>query len=130
MDEKELLQTLRALEVELHQPEIRADRMKLDRSLHRDFREFGRSGQAYSKAEILEEVSGQVGSHRVWSQDYHMERLGEGLVLLTYKSAHISTEGILERHTIRSSLWEFTEGRWQMRFHQGTPTNAFNREAI
>lgn len=129
MDEKELLETLRALEVELHQPEIRSDRRKLDGFLHQRFREFGRSGRAYSKADILDEFSGQPQLDRIWSQEFQAELLTEGLALLTYKSAHITAEGKLERHTIRSSLWQFTEHRWQMLFHQGTPTHAFPRNA-
>jgi hypothetical protein len=129
MDAKFLLDTLRTLEVELHQPEVRSDRRRLDRLLHERFREFGRSGRAYTKAEILSEFSHEQQTYEVWSQDFKLEPLSECLALLTYRSAHISIDGELEQHTNRASLWQLTERGWQMLFHQGTPTDAFPRDA-
>lgn len=124
-----LLETLRALEVALHQPDVRSDREQLDRLLHPRFREFGRSGRIYSKAQILAELSKQAPTYKVWSQDFEVEPLTEGLALLTYESAHVNDAGELERCTHRSSLWQLTGCGWQMRFHQGTPTEAFPRNA-
>jgi hypothetical protein len=129
MDEMALLDTLRRLEIELHQPEVRSDRRRLDGLLHRRFRELGRSGRAYSRGEIVAEFADGPQTHKIWSQEFQVEPLTEGLVLLTYKSAHINADGKLERHTIRSSLWQSTEHGWQIRFHQGTPTQAFPRDA-
>ena len=48
-----LLSQLKALEVELHQPVARGDAARLDALLHEDFREFGRSGATYTKADIV-----------------------------------------------------------------------------
>jgi hypothetical protein len=59
------------------------------------------------------------------SQDFEHEQLAAGLALLTYRSAHVKAGGAIERHTLRASLWELTEIGWQLRFHQGTPTEAF-----
>jgi hypothetical protein len=129
MDAKALLETLRTLEVALHQPDMRSDRGKLDRLLHPRFREFGRSGRIYAKAEILAEFSDQPQTYEVWSQEFRVELLSQGLALLTYKSAHINGEGKLERYTNRSSLWQFTQCGWQMLFNQGAPTEAFPRDA-
>lgn len=129
MESDMLLATLRALEVALHQLGVRSDRARLDQLLHPRFREFGRSGRIYTKAEILAEFSQHLQTHRVWSQDFQLEPLTEGLALLTYKSAHINSAGKLERHANRASLWQLTEVGWQMLFHQGTPTAAFPRDA-
>ena len=129
MDVVVLLETLRTLEVALHQPEVRRDRRKLDALLHPRFREFGRSGRIYDRPEVLDEFSEQPQSHKVWSQEYRVEPLAEDAALLTYKSAHIGNDGSLERHTIRSSLWLHTVKGWQMLFHQGTPTEPFPRHA-
>jgi len=127
MDNEALLATLRTLEVSLHQREVRCDRAQLDRLLDPRFREYGRSGRIYTKADILAEFSGRPSIHKVWSQDFRVEALAEGLALLNYKSAHIVGNGELERFTIRSSLWEMTERGWQLLFHQGTPTERFPR---
>src|SRR5215207_2251740 len=127
MDAKALLETLRTLEVALHQPQVRSDREQLDRLLHPRFREFGRSGRIYSKADILAELPDEPQAYEVWSQELAVEPLSEDLALITYRSAHINGDGELERHTNRSSLWQLTEHGWQMLFHQGTPTDAFSR---
>jgi len=128
MNVSPLLDTLRKLEVEMHQPHVRADRQKLLQLLHPKFFEVGRSGTVYSRANVLAEFSNHAQSYRVWSQDFQIERLTESLALLTYRSAHVADDGTLERHTQRASLWQCTEQGWQLRFHQGTPIAAFEKQ--
>lgn len=125
MDAAVLLETLRSLEMALHRPEVRRDRGRLDALLHARYREFGRSGRIYERTEVLAEFSERPQTYTVWSQEYRVESLGEGVALLTYKSAHIGEDGSLGRHTNRSSLWLHTENGWKMLFHQGTPTQPF-----
>jgi hypothetical protein len=129
MEAKVLLAQLRILEVMLHQPAVRSDPEKLARLLHERFREFGRSGRIYTRGEILSEFSQVPPAYEVWSQDFQAELLSEGVVLLTYRSAHINRDGELERHTNRASLWQQTEHGWQLLFHQATPTGPFPRDA-
>lgn len=57
MEAGALLQTLRSLELECQRPEVRGDRRVLDRLLHPDFREFGRSGRIYDRTEELKGFS-------------------------------------------------------------------------
>jgi hypothetical protein len=38
-------------------------------------------------------------------------------------------DGALERHTLRTSLWQSTGQGWQLRFHQGSPVAAFEKHA-
>jgi hypothetical protein len=122
-----LLDTLRTLEVALHQPAVRSDRGRLDALLHPAFREFGRSGVMYTRAEILAEFATAQQRYTVWSQDFVAESISDDLVLLTYRSAHANGAGVLDRHAIRASLWQRTERGWQMRFHQGTATQGFEK---
>jgi uncharacterized protein YndB with AHSA1/START domain len=129
LDTKSLLDTLRTLEVALHQPEVRSDLARLERLLHESFRESGRSGRTYTRAEVLAEFSREPQAYEVWPQDFQLQPLSEGLALLTYRSAHVKSDGALERYTNRSSLWQLTEHGWQLLFHQGTPTDAFPRDA-
>ena len=42
--------------------------------------------------------------------------------MLTYVSSHVLPDGIHDQHTLRRSIWQLSEQGWQMRFHQGTPT--------
>jgi hypothetical protein len=120
-----LLDTLRKLEVESHQPQVRTNHRKLARLLHPNFFEVGRSGARYSRASVLAEFSDHPPSYTVWSQDFQVESLKSDLALLTYRSAHVAEDGTLERHTLRASIWQSTAKGWQLRFHQGTPVAAF-----
>jgi hypothetical protein len=129
MNNDSMLDLLRTLECELHEPIARSNRQRLIELLHPEFREFGRSGAAYTLADILERLPAEVEPVRVHAQDFVAQPLSPSLVLLTYRSAHIDASGALERHTNRSSVWRLEPAGWQMVFHQGTATAAFLRSA-
>jgi hypothetical protein len=129
MSTDELLQHLCELEIALHQQAVRHDRSRLDLLLHDEFTEFGRSRRSYTKADVLKNLAEESSPSVIWSQDFVLARLGEGVALLTYRSAHVGPNGELSRHTLRSSLWQQTGSGWRMRFHQGTPTDAFPKSA-
>jgi len=123
MPSENLLPLIRALECELHEPNVRHDPHRLNELLHPEFREFGRSGRSYTKAEILEYLAQEKQPAKVQSQDFFVQSLAPDVLLLTYKSAHIGAGGILERHTLRASVWKLEPSGWQVLFHQGTPTD-------
>jgi hypothetical protein len=126
MTREDTLNILRDLEIELHQFSVRSNPERLDELLHVSFVEFGRSGRRYDKAGIIALLSTEAEDGPApWSQDYALSELTEELAQITYRSAHIDDAGELSRHTLRSSLWQKTDGKWQVRFHQGTPTEAF-----
>jgi hypothetical protein len=118
------------LEVALHRPAARADIPRLDELLHPSFIEFGRSGRSYTKADMLRELPLAQPSDGIWSQDFAVNEITEDVALLTYRSAHVDGNGELSRHTLRSSLWQRAESGWQLRFHQGTPTDAFAKTVL
>ena len=45
------------------------------------------------------------------------------VVLVTYRSI-ARAPGVPARHALRSSVWVRRDGRWLIRFHQGTPAVA------
>jgi hypothetical protein len=118
---------LEGLERDLHTPQVRGSATRLALLLHPQFVEIGRSGRSYSREDVLGEFAEEEFVHVVWSQDYEAQEIAPGLVLLTYRSAHVANDGTLERYTARASLWQQTACGWQLRFHQGTPTEAFDR---
>lgn len=124
-----LLQQLRELELTLQRLDVRRDRARLDALLHDGFVEFGRSGERYDKADILEHLPQETAPMVMWSQNFEVTELVDGVALLTYRSASVNEDGGLYRHSLRSSLWLRTERGWQMRFHQGTATEPFARHA-
>jgi hypothetical protein len=117
-----LLEELRELETELHKHETRRNRQRMEMLLHPDFVEFGRSGTRYTRADILKEFDRGSTLPAIHACDFDLVVLAQDVALLTYLSAHVDAGGTLYRHTLRSSLWMYTEVGWQMRFHQGTPT--------
>lgn len=119
-----LLETLCALELELHRSDTRSNRQRLEQLLHPSFREFGRSGATYSRADILAEFEGVARAYDVSATDFRVVELTPGSALLTYVSAHRLADGTLERFTHRCSVWVHVAGNWQMIFHQGTPAEA------
>ena len=123
--EASLLSQLQALEVELHQPVVRGDAARLDVLLHEEFHEFGRSGAAYAKDDILARLPAAAQHARVVADNFLVRRLAADVALLTYRSAHALPDGTLHRHTLRSSIWQRSDVGWQMSFHQGTPTEPY-----
>ena len=126
MPSDSVLATLQSLECELHDPRVRCRRERLVTLLHPQFREFSRAGAAYTQAHIIEHLLSESNSSRVHAQGFAIFELAPSVVLLTYKSAYISSSGRLERHANRSSIWRLEPPGWQMVFHQGTPTEPFS----
>lgn len=129
MRHQDLLDQLRELEVALHRADVRSDRAKLSGMLHEEFWEIGRSGEVWSREATLAEFEGNPQQYAVWAQDFNVEELAPGVALLTYRSAHVGQAGALESPACRASVWVFGGGRWRMRFHQGTPTERFEKHA-
>ncbi|MCE4024467.1 DUF4440 domain-containing protein [Microbacterium sp. Au-Mic1] len=111
----ELRESLRARESALHSPAVRGDAAALDRILHQDFREIGRSGRLWTRSAIIGAlVAEERGAAPEETRDWTIERLGRRHALLTYT---ISGASGASRH---SSLWEHDGLEWRLRFHQGT----------
>ena len=124
MSPDELLFILRKLECELQEPATRKDATRLDEILHHDFVEFARSGNPFTRAEILNELSREV-TRSIDAQDFKVQLLSTDIALLTYRSAEKCADGSTNRHALRSSVWKLGLSGWQIVFHQGTPTEVF-----
>jgi hypothetical protein len=115
---------LRDLEEELLRPEVRSSADRVGRLLAEDFMEFGSSGGAYDKAQVIESLRQEAPDPAVQVQltDFSARQLAPGVVLVTYRTVR---RGGAEpdRHRLRSSIWKLVDERWQMVFHQGTPTS-------
>lgn len=122
---------LRKLEESLLKNEIRANPNRLNTLLHDSFIEIGYSGKTYNKADILNELTNELESTYVcWSQDYQFITLASDLVLITYREARMGKSGKLSRHSKRTSIWFNSGKEWKLKFHQGTPTEEFEKQEI
>jgi hypothetical protein len=127
MPPETLLSVLCALERELQSPGTRRDANRLNQLLHPGFREFGRSGSVYARTTLIGLLTNEEHALEIHAEDFRVQSLAEGVALLTYKSAEASPDGSLERPSLRSSLWLLAVSGWQLAFHQGTPTEPFDR---
>jgi hypothetical protein len=128
--DQELSAQLRALEERLLDPEVRASPEQAGELLADEFLEFGSSGRCYNKAQVLQALAAEAGGDPHFSMSgFELRALASHIALATYRaSARVSGEADA-RHSLRSSLWVLRAGRWQMVFHQGTPTSLETRLA-
>jgi len=78
-----------------------------------DFVEFGKSGRVWTARSVREVVEGSP-TQPVSIVDFEVAELADGVVLATYSIAGPPS-------VLRSSIWVRRDGRWSVRFHQGTP---------
>jgi hypothetical protein len=112
---------LEELEKRLHRRDVRGSRTAVEQLLADDFLEIGRSGRVYDKAQALAALAAETGVLAVETDNFEFRSLADGVVLVTYFSRTTDEAG--SRASLRSSLWKKADDRWQMLFHQGTPTD-------
>ncbi|MDN3955144.1 DUF4440 domain-containing protein [Sporolactobacillus laevolacticus] len=109
---RDLLKTLEQSHLSL---EIRKSPEALDNILADDFFEIGSSGAMFYKQDCLKNG---VALDELKLYNFDMQVLAPDVVLTTY----FINNKTRNRNTLRSSIWKFIDGRWQLLFHQGTVT--------
>ena len=116
---------LRRLEEQLLKPEVRHSPDQVGDLLSDDFVEFGSSGGVFNKQQTIEALK-QEGppdpTIRLSLVDFIARRLASDVILVTYRIIQDCGPGTRQESRLRSSIWKLIEGRWQMVFHQGTPS--------
>ena len=102
------------LERELLEPAVRTDASRVAALLHHDFEEIGRSGRLWGRDAIVQALALEESS-RVDIEVLGTERLSPETILLTARTTDARGSSLC------SSLWLRVNGRWRLRFHQGTP---------
>ncbi len=110
------LATVRALELSLLDPATRADPAAIDALLHPEFVEYGASGIVWTRQATIDELASAHASGPIEVLDLQGRLIDRDTVLLTFRTRHG------DRVALRSSLWVRSDGRWQVLFHQGTPS--------
>ncbi|MBC2723404.1 DUF4440 domain-containing protein [Desulfosporosinus sp.] len=119
--EVSLYQQIYNIEDRLLQPEIRGSREEISVLLADDFVEFGVSGRIFDKMQVVEELPHSPAVPMI-IEDFQVKVLAPGAVLATYRAVKTNESREEMRNSLRSSIWKFIDGRWQMVFHQGTRT--------
>ncbi|WP_078551981.1 DUF4440 domain-containing protein [Bacillus alkalicellulosilyticus] len=93
---------------------------ELKEHLADDFFEYGSSGSIFDKNEQLEAVRDGNVTHviKYTVTDFKIKVLASDVVLATYRTVRHHDKKLV----LRSSIWKNNLGKWQMIFHQGTPT--------
>ncbi|MBM7553067.1 DUF4440 domain-containing protein [Thalassobacillus pellis] len=115
--EEQIMERLYVLETSLLKGEVRKSVEKLNKMLAEDFMEFASDGKIYDKENILTRLPKEDDPGIVWS-NFEAKILSPTTALTTFK-IFIQSKNT---YSLRSSVWKWNDGRWQMVFHQGTLT--------
>ncbi len=118
MAHMDVVDHLRELEEALLRDSVRKDTELVSALLAEDFREFGSSGQVFSKIELLAALQAEIPL-QLSLNSFEASLLSPCIALVTYRTMK-QIPGLPVTHTLRSSVWMLREDRWQMLFHQGT----------
>lgn len=116
-----LLAQLTALETELHHPGAPCTRDRLERLLHPDFHEVGRSGARYTRQVVIDFLATREQVPRVIAEEHRVESLTRDIALLHFRSHEVAADGSAFHVALRMSVWRRTDVGWQLSYHQGTP---------
>lgn len=115
------VESARALEESLLDPSVRKSPERLGSLIADGFLEFGASGRIFGKQDVLDAAE-HLPDVITPLTDLQVTALGEDVALVTYRSVKRDADGSIHS-ALRTSIWVNADGRWQMRFHQGTPTS-------
>lgn len=119
-DSAGLAAQLLALEAALQSQAVRADSARLAALLADEFVEFGSSGNLWTRAATLADLPAEDFCRRS-IRDFQARLLADDVAFVTYRSERHASGALPASASLRSSLWTWRDGRWQMIFHQGTP---------
>lgn len=119
--QSDITETIRLLEERLLKSSVRRSASDLSELLADDFVEYGRSGRALTRQQVIEGLRLE-SSVQLTMSDFEVKTLAHGVILATYCATRHEPNGI-QSVSLRSSIWKLIDGRWQIIFHQGTPTS-------
>jgi hypothetical protein len=102
-------------------PGVRRDPAVVESLLADDFLEFGSSGRAWTRDQIIELLANETFSP-VQIESFHCDLLADGVALVTYRALRTDAQTGNRTSSLRSSIWTNRLGEWRVRFHQGTRT--------
>lgn len=109
-----------ALETALHKHHIRSSSSAVSELLADQFIEFGSSGRIFNKATIIDALKTEISDQQISVGDFAVQELAATVVLVKYIATKPSGYQGPTIRTLRSSIWQLIDERWQMIFHQGT----------
>ena len=112
-----MLEFLLKLEMSLWIEETRNNIEFLNKILHNDFMEFGKSGKVFYKKDIIDNIDDNINAIFPF-ENLKVKNIGEKTYLITYVATNKFKNKSIK--TNRSSIWIGDSENIQMIFHQGT----------
>ncbi|MBY0446685.1 MAG: hypothetical protein K2Q15_15935 [Burkholderiales bacterium] len=113
------------LECLLLKESTRLDAQLLNKLLDDEFQEFGASGCAFGKADVLDRLPAE-SPPMFHAQNFVVMELAPTVVHIAFRLI-TSRPDTPDGYSLRSSIWRLSAGEWRMVFHQGTRTDAFEK---
>jgi hypothetical protein len=98
----------------------------IDRLLADDFQEIGSAGDVFGKREALDDLAEEARDglrYERTATDWSVRAITDDVALVTYRVERNDPGAGSTATSVRSSVWAYRDGRWQMVFHQGTRLN-------
>lgn len=114
------------LECLLLKDSTRLDAQLLNKLIDDEFREFGASGCAFGKTDVLDRLPAE-SPPMFHPQNFVLMELAPSIVHITFRLITSRPDTPEASYSLRSSIWRLSGGEWQMIFHQGTRTDAFEK---
>jgi len=114
-----IAELIKALEIELLQPEVRKSKERLEELIADEFIEISESGKKYNKQDILSALPKQSGI-KFFLSNVKCTEISPGVVLATFQLEKEIVNSGEKITSLRSSVWQNRNGNWQIIFHQGT----------
>ena len=109
---------IKALELELLQPEVRKSKDRLNELIADDFVEIGTSGKRFNKQDVISKLVEQ--EKRLFTiQNFNTIEISPDTILATYEVQIEILNTSLTIDSFRTSIWKNKNGRCQIVFHQG-----------
>lgn len=106
-----------SLETTLLQEEVRKSVERLKELIADDFVEYSSTGEIYNKESVLNRLPYE-DDPQITMINFELKYLSPTSALTTFK-VFIKSK---MKYSLRSSVWQLNDGKWQMTFHQGTVT--------
>jgi ribonuclease HI len=89
--------------------------------LHSGYLEIGSSGRTWDRDETLAALRRAARSDAIAIEDFELDAVAPDVFLARYDSVIVDPARGRALRTRRSSIWLLQDGRFRIRFHQGTP---------
>lgn len=116
----DLLKHLKSLEEKLLLTDLSVFPETIDELLSECFEEIGHNGLVSSRSEVIDWLIHKDSKIEWQLDDFKLREITPELVLVNYREQVKNNPNLDAKGSMRSSLWQCDNDRWQMIFHQAT----------